>query len=744
MATVNDCGAACLAMVLGYFGREMRLRRGTHGDGGRPGRRKKPTAIPATASLYELQGRGVKAELADLSLLPTGTILHWSLKHFVVLEKVVKDEVIIVDPACGRRAVPMEEANKHFTGVALLFEKGDNFEPSKQKDHPLRRYLGRALRQSNDWGRIVAASLLLTLFGTALPFINGRLIDRVVPRGDYELLLVLMAGFTFVIVFQFFTQMVRGHLLLHLRTRIDASMTLGFLEHLLRLPYSFFQSRQTADLLIRVNSISVIRDIMTSSLLSAMLDGTLVIAYLVLLLTISPKLAYVAIIVVLVQSLTYVATRKRLRELAAANIAKQTEASSYLTEVLAGIESLKVIGSENRASQRWSGLYVDLLNNGLERGGLQTWSDAMLGTIRTLSPFLLLIVGITEVMNGNLTLGTMMSANSFAAGFVQPVSNLVGTFTQLQMVAIQLARVEDVLGTHPEQFSDPPRQLKIAPRLSGRIELRNVSFRYAPTLPMVVKNVSLTIEPGQMIALVGPSGSGKSTLASLLLGLYEPTEGQVFYDGTNLNDLDLRSVRRQFGVVVQKSYVFGTSMRSNISLADPDLPLDKVKAAARLACIHEDIEAMPMGYDTPVVAGGGSISGGQRQRLSLARALVDDPVVLLLDEATSALDSQTEERVQHNLESLGCTRVLVAHRLSTVMSADVILVVKDGVVVESGTHNELVAKGGLYTDLVRAQDLASPGHRREAFAVRGGDSERTLVTEPPSFDSRSRPRRGQA
>jgi ATP-binding cassette, subfamily B, bacterial len=733
MATLNDCAAACLAMVLGFFGRETRLEDVRSAMGvGRGGAT--ASAILATASLYELQGRGIRIDLEELHKLPAGTILHWSLKHFVVLEKADDRAVVIVDPGTGRRAVPMEEASKHFTGVALLFEKGDKFESTKERDKPLRRYVLRAFRASNEWTRIVVSSLLLQLFACAAPFISGRLIDRVIPRADYELLLVLMSSFAFVVAFQFMTQMIRGHLLLHLRTRIDASMTLGFLEHMLRLPYAFFQSRQTADLLIRVNSISAIRDVMTSSVLSAMLDGSLVFGYLALLVALSPKLAAVSLGVVLVLAIAYLGTRKRMRELAAANVARQTEASSYLTEVLAGIESLKAIGCESRASQRWAGLYVDLLNNGLERGALSTWTDTLLSTIRTISPFLILMVGVTDVMSDRLTLGSMMTANSFAVAFITPVANLLVNYAQLQMVAVQLARVEDVLHAMPEQFSDPPRPLQIATHLTGAIEVKGVSFRYAPTLPLVVRDVSLRIEPGQMVALVGPSASGKSTLASLLLGLYEPTAGGVLYDGVDLKDVDLRSIRRQLGVVVQKSYVFGTSMRANIALGDPDMPLQRVRDAARLACIDEDIESMPMGYDTPVIAGGGSISGGQRQRLALARALAHDPRILLLDEATSALDSKTEERVHRNIEGLGCTRILVAHRLSTVVNADVILVVKDGAVVEAGTHHELLAVRGVYADLVRAQDIVQ-SERREWRRELDAESERTLVTAAPVFDN---------
>jgi ABC-type bacteriocin/lantibiotic exporter with double-glycine peptidase domain len=701
--TMTDCGAASLVMVLAYHGREIRLeemREAMAVDRGGTSAR----AILQTATLYELRGRGVKVEVADLHQLPPATILHWDMKHFVVFERVERGEIIVIDPAFGRRAISVADAERSFTGIALLFEKGDDFTAASPNESPLRRYLRRAAAQSTDLGRIVVSSLLLQVFAMALPFINGRLIDRAVPRGDYQLLFVLVASFAFVVVFTFIAQMVRGHLLLQLRTRFDASMTLGFIDHLLRLPYAFFQRRQTADLMLRVNSMAAVREVLTSSLLSGAIDGILVLSYVALLLAFSIKIAIAAISVVFIQSLVFVATRKHLRQLAAGSLAKQAEASSYLQEMLAGVESLKAIGGEHEAAQHWSSLYVELLNINLRRGATAAWSDAMLGTIRVASPILILLTGILEVMNGSMTLGTMLTTSAFATGFVQPMINLVGTFTQLQFVTTQLARVDDVLSTPVEQHEEGGRALQNAPRLTGRIELRNVSFRYGQSGPPVVDQVSASIAPGELIGIVGPSGSGKSTLASLLLGLYRPTDGDVLYDGIRLTDMDLRSVRRQLGVVVQKAYVFGSTIRANIGLGDPDLPLERIQAAAEQACIHEDIAKMGLGYDTPVVAGGGSLSGGQRQRIAFARALLTKPAILLLDEATSALDSLTERRLQRNLDALGCTRIVIAHRLSTVVHASRILVMRDGRLVETGTHDELVSRDSFYRELVLAQE----------------------------------------
>jgi len=299
-----------------------------------------------------------------------------------------------------------------------------------------------------------------------------------------------------------------------------------------------------------------------------------------------------------------------------------------------------------------------------------------------------------------MTLGAVLALAALAGAFLGPLGNLVATATQLQLLWSYLERIEDVLGAAPEQPLDEARQI---PTLRGRITLDDVSFRYTTTAPSVVRNVSLEIEAGDFVAIVGRSGSGKSTLASLLLGLYTPTAGRIAYDGADLAGLDARALRQQVGIVNQRAYLFGGTLRNNIAMGDPQLPLDQLVAAARRAEIHDEISAMPMGYDTLLIDGGASLSGGQRQRVALARALARQPAILLLDEATSALDAVTERAVQTQLAQLPCTRVVIAHRLSTIREADLILVMDDGRVVEQGTHAELLASGGAYARLISAQ-----------------------------------------
>lgn len=696
-----DCGPACLAMVLAYYGKWVPLEELRQAMGGNLMGVDAATLL-RTARWYGLDGQGLRMDIDDLRSLEPGAVLHWKFYHFVVFERCTRNGAIVVDPAAGRVTVSNDELNQSFTGVALRFRPNASFRPSAQPKGSRRRVLGLVLSQPRMLWQVIVASLLLQVVRLAFPVLTGLLVDQILPTGSYRLLHVLGAGLAVTIAFQAFTSVVRGYLLVFLRSHVDHNMTRTFMEHLLRLPYSFFQARSAGDLQLRVNSNSIIREGLTSSVLTTLLDGVLVSLYVVIILATEPSMGLLCLLLGALQVSVLVLTRHQHREAAAKEVQAQSRSQSYLIQLLEGIEVIKSSGAEERVLASWLPLFTTELNATTARGRLTMLTSSVMDTFRVASPLLLLYLGGLQVLNGHLSLGVMLSLQSMATSFLTPLSSLVSTALQLHTIWTYVDRMNDVLDAPVEQ---EPRAKIQAPRLTGAVQLHNVSFRYSPLGPEVIRDVSVSIWPGMFLAIVGPSGSGKSTLARLLVGLYRPTSGTITFDGMDLAQLEYASVRRQIGVVTQTPYLFGSSVLDNITLQDPEISLARVVEVAKLAQIHDDILALPMGYETPVSGAGGLLSGGQRQRIALARALVHDPVILLLDEATSALDTVTERRVQEAIDSLRCTRIVIAQRLSTIRHADMILVVDNGTVVERGTHDELMAAGGKYAEMVAAQQV---------------------------------------
>src|SRR6266511_1083870 len=516
--SASECGAACLAMVLAYYGKHVALSdvhdvTGVNRDG------VNALALVRAARWYGLRGRGVRLELDALPYLAKGAILHWEFAHFVVLERVRQDGVEIVDPACGRRVVPMAQFRRSFTGVALTFEPADDFEPVADRRRVVWRYVKSMVGHAALLSRIAVISILLQLFALAMPMLTGMLVDHVIPHGDEQLLSVLGLGLLAIVVFHFLAALLRSHLLLYLRTHLDAQMTLGFLEHLASLPYTFFQQRAAGDLMMRVNSNAQIREMLTCSMLSGLLDGALASLYLVLLLLASPAIGMLVVLLVVLQAGVFLLSYSHYQTLMSQDLPTPATAESYLVQMLAGIEALKASGVEDRAVEQWSHLFVNGLNVALKRGRLSATVEALLSALRIGAPLLVLWFGGLQVLNGGLSVGSLLARNALASGFLNPIATLISTALQLQLLQSYLERLDDVLQAAPEQAK---RHVARATRLGGAIELEQVSFSYGSLAVAGVRDVSVKIAPGQKVAIVGRSGAGKSTLAKLMLGLYQP------------------------------------------------------------------------------------------------------------------------------------------------------------------------------------------------------------------------------
>ncbi|HEY1348951.1 MAG TPA: peptidase domain-containing ABC transporter [Ktedonobacteraceae bacterium] len=695
-----ECGACCLAMILCYYGRATGVSEvQEHCSVGRDGL--SALSIMKAARHYGLRVRAVSLKKNDFRFLSSPAIVHWEFNHFVVLQRWSPRHVDLLDPALGRRRLSPEEFEAGFTGVFLLLEPGAQFSRQKlTRTLSLRTYLGSLPRLRWIIAQIIATSLLLQLIGLGAPLITAIIVDSILPARASNLLTLLGMGVLFLILMQAVMKLLRTSLLIYLQTRVDAQMMLHFFEHLLSLPYRFFQTRLNGDLLARMESNSAIRDLLTSQMISTLLDGTSVLVYLLVLLARSPLVAGVTIAIGAVQVGLLLATAPAIRRLTMRDLIAQGKTQGYLSEVLAGIATIKAAGAEQRALAHWTGLFFAETNISIHRSYLTAAVGIILELLQFLSPLLLLWIGAGLVMRGGMSLGAMLALNTLAVSFLVPLNSLAASGQKIQVARAHFDRLADVLGSEAEQDLG---QVQMPPRLRGGIELRDVCFQYAADAVPVLRDISLRIKPGQKVALVGKTGSGKSTLGKLLIGLMTPTHGEILFDDIALRSLNYQEVRRQFGVVLQEAFIFSGSVRSNIALNDPAMDMARIVKAAQAAAIHEDIERMPMGYETQLAEGGSVFSGGQRQRLALARALAHRPALLLLDEATSALDVATEQAVERNLHRFSCTQIVIAHRLSTIRNADLILVLDQGRIVEQGTHQQLLRQCGFYARLIKTQ-----------------------------------------
>lgn len=697
----TECGAAALAMVLGYHGRvvtleELREACGVSRDGS------KASSLLVVAREHGLKAKGYTKELDGLRAVPLPCIVFWNFCHFVVVEGFGPQGVFVNDPATGPRRVSLEEFDAAFTGVVLVFEPGPDFRPGGQ---PFRLVPALRRRLAGAGAAILALALIgvaLLLPGMAVPLLTGTFVDRVMVAGDNGPVGLLVAGLGVLVVAMGVLTWLQGRTLLRVEERLAMRDGRAVLGHMLRLPMGFFDQRYAGDIAGRAAIATAVSTNLTGNLASSGLALILVAAYLAAMLRYDVLLALIAAVGGLT---TLIALRAGLRQRVDAQHRMLADTAAWQSSTLSTlqtIETVKASGTESDAFGRWAGYQAKVSN----ADGAQTVLSQPISVIPALVTGLTvtatLVVGGWRVVDGALTPGAVVAFQGLMLGFMLPFAQFVGLGGVLQTLRADLARLDDVLGAALDPELAPSSADPDGDPLEGRVELRGVRFGYSRRERPLIDGLDLTLPAGSRVALVGGSGSGKSTVARLLAGVYRPWDGLVLLDGIPRGYRPRRQVIRGLALVDQDIRLFAGSVQENLTLWDEEIPLDAVVTAARDAGIHDVIMALPGGYDAPVAEGGRNLSGGQRQRLEIARALVTDPVVLVLDEATSSLDPVTEASVMANLRRRGCTCLIVAHRLSTVRDADEIVVLRDGQIVQRGTHEELRQIDGEYRHLLEA------------------------------------------
>lgn len=628
------------------------------------------------AQALNFSTRPLRLELTELSQLRLPCILHWDLNHFVVLVKAGKNKVEILDPAIGRRTLRMAEVSAHFTGVALELTPNASFRPADERRRVrLRDLTGRIFGLKRTFLHIFTLALALEAIALLMPMMTQWVVDEAIVAADRQLLVLIVIGTSVLALTNFLLGMARGWIAMQLSMDVGLQWTSNVFHHLTRLPLSWFEQRHLGDITSRFASLQTIKGLLTTASISAALDGLMLIATFALMCVYSVTLAGIAVAALAVYAVLRWVSYYPFREANEERIALSAKEQSYFLETIRAITPLKLFGREAERMARWQNLAVDVQNRDVRSSKMNLWFGSGNTLIFGVESALLLLIGGMAVMDRQMSVGMLMAFMAYKSQFASRASALINLAVDVKMLGLHAERLADILLEKPE--SEASLQTDVQ-RLAPSIELRNVSFRYGEGEPWVLKELSLTIEAGESLAIVGPSGCGKTTLLKVLLGLHMPQEGEVRIGGIPIKQLGLAQYRQLVGTVMQDDQLLAGSIAENIAFFDTQPSQERVEAAAKIACVHHDIIAMPMGFQTLVGDMGSALSGGQKQRVLLARALYKQPKILALDEATSHLDIDNERRVNQTVRQLALTRIIIAHRPETIANAERVVQLADG------------------------------------------------------------------
>ncbi|MCQ0988074.1 NHLP family bacteriocin export ABC transporter peptidase/permease/ATPase subunit [Jiella marina] len=694
-----ECGAAALTSLMAQYGRwrpleEVRAACGVSRDGS------KAKNIVVAARTYGFEARGRKAEVATALASRFPFIAFWNFNHFLVVEGCDRDRVYLNDPAVGPRTVSLEEFDEAFTGVMLEIEPGEAFEADPPPPGLLSRLAPRARLVRSSITLAVLISLTLVVPGLLVPGFSKIFIDEILVKGHEDWLRPLIAAMAVTAFVSALLTWLRQSLLLRMETKLALAESARFVWHLMRLPLSFFTQRHPGDISYRIDANDRIAGAVAGQLGESLANMITVSFYVVVMACFDWRLTLVALALAGVNVAVFQALSRRRADAA---LRMQQDFGRFQAASVTGIqaiETLKATGTEDDYFERWAGFQAKHLNNLRRLGGYGVTASALPPLLDGLTIAAILGFGGYRVIEGSMTIGTLVAFQALVQSFMGPVKSLVAVGGSFQELGADLSRSDDVFGHARDPRYAPVEDTQAPARLTGRIELKNVTFGYTPLEAPLIENFDLTLQPGARVALVGGSGSGKSTIAKLVSGLYRPWSGEILLDGVPLSEIPASTLTGSVASVSQEIVLFGGSVRDNLSAWDATVPDDVLVEALRDGEILETVSARAGTLDAQVEEGGGNFSGGQAQRLEIARALSGNPSILILDEATSALDPTTEKAIDEHIRRRGCTCLIVAHRLSTIRDADEIIVLERGHVVERGSHDELMTAAGTYAALM--------------------------------------------
>ena len=700
-----DCGAACLAMLCRHHGISMTL--------GKLRELANVTTEGATmdslARVGESLGfttRGVQCTYESLLGFELPFIIHWEGYHYVVVYGVSKHFVWVADPGIGFRKMTVDEFERGWRGTSLLFTCDRNLAELAAARSPWLRFVSYLTPYRKILLHLFLATFVIQILGIVPPLIIQNILDGVVVHQSVSLLHLLILGLVISNVFSQVMSTIRAYLSNFMVRNMDFAMMSQFFKHTLSLPFSFFAKRKTGDVFARFQENQTIRAFLTESTITTVLNLLMIVIYFSVMFVYSVKMTLLLIACVLpILGLTVLAT-PRLKTYARDVFTASTDAKAFLMEALGGVETIKGMGIERAVRIKWERKYAKSLEVQYRAQSFHIRVSLISQLLHAGTTIAILWMGASLVLAHDLSIGQLIAFNALMGSVLSPLMGLVGLWGLLNDAGVAMERLGDVLDIEPEQKPSEMPSRVVLPALQGAVRLENVFFRYGGNeTPYVLENISIDIKPGQMIAIVGRSGSGKTTLAKLLVGFYPPTDGRIMVDGYDLAVVDKQYFRAQVGYVMQSNLLFSGTIAENIASGDEALERRRIEDVARMADAHGFISKMPLRYEQVVGERGVGLSGGQIQRLCIARALYHDPRLLVFDEATSALDTQSESNILGNMQEIlrGRTAVVIAHRLSTIMRADLILVLYEGAIVEQGRHEELVARKGMYFQLVQKQ-----------------------------------------